>query len=310
MSQQTPDKRAEFRALPLGFELRDDGDEMPTLVGHVAVFNQWAEINSVVEGHFLERIDPGAFTKTIKESRDSMRVLFQHGKDPTIGDKPLGPIRSLEADSEGLAYEVPLLDTSYNRDIVAMLAADPPVLGSSFRFKVMRESVNRKPDRSEHNPRRLPERTVQEVRMQEFGPVTFPAYSGAKAGLRSLTDRMLMPERMDNEDLSTLAQMTVLGTMYIEEQDEPGDAANIPVMESVLQSLHDLQHYEITEDEGDEMEDEEASSDGRHAPPTTDAAQTGTSTGTPRTNSWQFVPSLNALHVPRKEEESLWNRMT
>src|SRR5215471_15016104 len=53
----------EFRARSLGYELRDEGSEMPTLVGHVAVFNEWAEINSVVEGRFLERIDPGAFTK-------------------------------------------------------------------------------------------------------------------------------------------------------------------------------------------------------------------------------------------------------
>jgi HK97 family phage prohead protease len=313
MSQQTPDKRAEFRARPFGFELRDDGGEMPTLVGHLAVFNQWAEINSVVEGHFLERIDPGAFTKTIMESRDSMRVLFQHGKDPTIGDKPLGPIRSLEVDAEGLAYEVPLLDTSYNRDIVAMLSADPPVLGSSFRFKVMRESVDRKPTRSDHNPRRLPERTVQEVRMQEFGPVTFPAYSGAKAGLRSLTDRMMLPEaRMDTEDLGTLACMITMGIQYIDEQDEPGDAANIPVMQEVLKTLQALTSVEIDEDEPlMEPEDEGmASSDGRNAPPTTDAAQTGTSTGTPRTTSWQFVPSLNALHVAPKAEESLWNRTT
>jgi HK97 family phage prohead protease len=305
MAQQTPDKRAEFRARPLGFELRDDGGGMPTLVGHLAVFNEWAEINSVVEGHFLERIDPGAFTKTISESRDQMRVLFQHGKDPTIGDKPLGPIRSLEEDETGLAYEVDLLDTSYNRDIVAMLAADPPVLGSSFRFKVMRESVDRKPARSEFNPRRLPERTVQEVKMQEFGPVTFPAYAGAKAGLRSLTDRMLLPvERFDNEDLSILAQMIVLGTTYIEEQDEPGDEANIPVMQGVLTTLYELQSFEVTEDEGTEAEDEEASSDGRSAPPTTDAApdDAGTSTGTPRTVSWQMVASLDPLRVPEKED--------
>ena len=30
---------------------------------------------------------------------------------------------------------------------------------------------------------------MNEVRMQEFGPVTFPAYEGASAGMRSLTDR-------------------------------------------------------------------------------------------------------------------------
>lgn len=308
MAQQTPDKRAEFRARPLGFELRDDGDGMPTLVGHLAVFNQWTEINSVFEGHFLERIDPGAFTKTIRESRDSMRVLFQHGQDPMIGDKPLGPIRSLEADKEGLAYEVPLLDTSYNRDIVAMLGAEPPVLGSSFRFKVMRESFNRKPERSDHNPRKLPERTIQEVKMQEFGPVTFPAYAGAKAGLRSVTDRM-MAQRMDVEDLSILAQMVLLATNYIEEQDEPDDAANIPIMEGILETLYELESVEINEDE---VEDEEASSEPRHAPPTIDAAPdiTGTSSGTPRTTTWKHVPSLHALRVPQEERSSAWSPTT
>ena len=300
MAQQTPEKRAEFRARPLGYELRDDGGAMPTLVGHLAVFNEWTEINSVMEGHFLERIDPGAFAKTIKENRGQMRVLFQHGQDPTVGDKPLGPIRSLEADGKGLAYEVPLLDTSYNRDIIAMLESDPPVLGSSFRFKVMRESVDRKPMRSDYNPRKLPERTVQEVRMQEFGPVTFPAYAGAKAGLRSLTDRMTAA-RMDVEDLSTLAQMILLGTSYIEDQDEPADEANIPVMRDILETLQSLTSVEIAEDEGTELEDEEAS-DGRNAPPHVDAAQTGTSTGTPRPNQWQPVTSLDPLHVSLEEE--------
>src|SRR5215471_19419085 len=171
--------KEEFRAQPLGYELRDDSGAMPTLVGHLAVFNEWAEINSRSEGHFLERISPGAFTKTITENRERMRVLFQHGKDPLVGEKPLGPIASLRADDKGLAYEVPLLDTSYNRDLVEMLRADPPVLGSSFRFEVMREDRKRSPGKTTYNPRGLTERTVQEVRMSEFGPVTFPAYAGA-----------------------------------------------------------------------------------------------------------------------------------
>jgi hypothetical protein len=34
----------------------------------------------------------------------------------------------------------------------------------------------------------MPERTLKEVRVPEFGPVTFPAYVDATAGVRSLTD--------------------------------------------------------------------------------------------------------------------------
>lgn len=272
------EKREVFRALPLGYEVRDDGEGMPTLVGHAAVFNQWTEIQSRSEGHFLERIAPSAFAKTISENRDRMRVLFQHGHDPAIGEKPLGPIASLETDETGLRYEVPLLDTSYNRDIVEMLRAEPPVLGSSFRFEVIREDRARNTKKSSYNPRALPERTVQEVRMSEFGPVTFPAYIGAGAGLRSLTDRMVFgeeTERVDSEDLSYLAQMLQLGTCYIEDQDEPGDEVNIPVMEGILQQLAGLVTVEAAEDEPVEPEDEAEMASDTPVAPSPDGAANG-----------------------------------
>jgi hypothetical protein len=38
------------------------------------------------------------------------------------------------------------------------------------------------------NDHGLPERTLQEVRLFELGPCTFPAYADATAGVRSLTD--------------------------------------------------------------------------------------------------------------------------
>jgi hypothetical protein len=72
------------------------------------------------EGNFLERIAPARSRRPSPENRDGMRVLFQHGRDPQVGDKPLGPIESLNADAE---YEVPLLDTSYNRDLLPGLKA-------------------------------------------------------------------------------------------------------------------------------------------------------------------------------------------
>jgi len=232
-----------------------------------------------------------------------MRVLFQHGQDPQIGDKPLGPIASLQASERSVDAEVPLFDTSYNRDLVPILAADPPVLGSSYRFEVLRQNWDRKAERSEHNPQGLPERTIKEVRMVEFGPVTFPAYAGATAGLRSVTDRMLI-ERIDTEDLDCLAQMIVLAAGYIEEQDEPGDQANIPRMEAVIQTLHELQAYEISEDEGDEPEDEEMASAQQRAAdasaPPRDRA--GTSHPIRGRRAEVAVP----LYTPQKEVEPRW----
>lgn len=186
------------RALPGARLVRAEGDAMPTLAGHAAVFNQWAEIRSRHEGHFLERIAPGAFAKTINENRDKIKVLYDHGLDPSVGNKPLGPIRILEEDNDGLRYEVPLLDTSYNRELIPALEAG--LLGSSFRFSVMKENYVQKPKRSEENPNGLPERTVQELKMAEFGPVTFPAYTGATAGVRSITDEYLFARFLDDPE--------------------------------------------------------------------------------------------------------------
>lgn len=273
MSENGTVRRDIYRALDALPEVRaSENGGLGTLVGHAAVFNEWTEIRSRIEGNFMERIAPGAFNKTIEESRGRMRVLFDHGEDPTFGTKPLGPIANLEPDSTGLRYEVPLLDTTYNRDLAEMLRADPPVLGSSFRFQVVQEDRVRRPGKSAHNPQGLEERTVREVKLKEFGPVTFPAYAGAGAGLRSLTDRM--SDRADTEDLDTLAQMVCLASAYIEEQDEPGDEANIPRMEAVLATLVELQNYEVGEDEPEEPEENSAQEGGGRSDgaPTTDEA--------------------------------------
>lgn len=179
------------RTLSTRFELRAAGQtdgRLGVMSGHFSVFDTWYEVNSMWEGQFLERTAPGAFAKTIAEDASSMRVLFDHGFDPQIGNKVLGPIDSLEEDSVGPVYQVSLFDTSYNRDLLPGLRAEPSVYGSSFRFRVTSEEWVDEPDPSESNPKGLPERTITGVRVMEFGPVTFPANPGATAEMNSATD--------------------------------------------------------------------------------------------------------------------------
>ena len=157
---------------------------MKTMVGHFAVFNSWAKIDSMYEGTFMERIAPGAFVRSFKENRANIRVTLNHGSDPMAGDKPLGPITELREDGTGAYYEVPLIDTSYTRDILAGLEAG--LYGASFRFQVIQEEFETRAARSDHNPEGLPERTILEAAVSEFGPVTYPAYAGASAGVRAV----------------------------------------------------------------------------------------------------------------------------
>jgi HK97 family phage major capsid protein/HK97 family phage prohead protease len=173
-------------------QLRSEGGGMPVMDGHFSVFDGWYEINSSFEGHFMERVAPGAFRKTFKDDSgrknagDRIKVLLEHGHDPTVADKPLGVPRALEEDGQGARYEVPLLDTSYVRDLVPALEAG--AYGSSFRFRVLHDDWDEAPERSDYNPDGIPERTIREVRVMEFGPTMYPANAGATAGIRSTTD--------------------------------------------------------------------------------------------------------------------------
>lgn len=188
-------------AVPGAIELRDDtGDpaagDSSVMAGVFSRFDSWYEIDSWLEGHFIERTVKGAFKKTIKENRSGIVVSFDHGYDLQLGDKPLGPIEVLEERDDGPYYEVPLLDTDYNRGFILPALAGRTIdgrdmgstLGASFRFRVLRDEWVMEPAKADHNPDGLPERTIREVRLYEFGPVVYPANPDATAGLRGLTD--------------------------------------------------------------------------------------------------------------------------
>ena len=166
---ETGPAKVEFRS--------DDPPEgtIGTLAGYAAVFNQDTLIDSW-EGRFFESLAPGAFKKTLKEAGHRVRALFDHGMDPAIGNKPLGKPQVMREDDYGLYVEVPLDDTSYNRDLVASLRSGA-IDGQSFRFSVKDEDWETR-DGAEY-------RTIRQVALHEFGPVTFPAYEATTASIRS-----------------------------------------------------------------------------------------------------------------------------
>ena len=196
-----PPREDIVRAITPGFELRsteDDSTSAPIMYGHFSVFSEWTVIDSAWEGLFLERVAPGCFAKTFSESRGSIKCLFQHGKDPTVGMKPLGDPSILKEDAIGAYYEVPLLDDAqYVQELLPGLRAG--LYGMSFRFSVIQDEYVQHPRRSDYNPRGLPERTLTEVRVREFGPCTFGAYSEPTAAIRSLTDEFVL-DRMAERD--------------------------------------------------------------------------------------------------------------
>lgn len=170
----------------------DDGDLGRVNVQFSPVDTPY-EINSFWEGRFIERTKWGTFKKTIAESKRGdgtfgTKMLFNHGSDLTIGDKPLAVAdRFAMVDTSqyrGPELEGPLVNTDYNRDQIRPLLA-ARALGSSFMFEVISEIWRNEPEPSDTNPEGLPERDILEARVFEAGPVTWPASPTASAGLRS-----------------------------------------------------------------------------------------------------------------------------
>jgi HK97 family phage prohead protease len=217
-----------LRAVSSAPEFRDASEDggSPTLVGHFAVFDQWTEISSAWEGNFRERFAPGAFKKTISDNRSKMRLLFQHGQDPQVGDKPIGAITDMREDDTGAYYEATLFDGIPPLVMDGLRAGQ---YGASFRFRAMREDIVHPTDATDENPELLTERTIKEAKVMEFGPVTFPAYAGATAGVRSLTDAFILRcFEQDPEKLrSMFEQAQELDAETGDQEDAPpeGDAA-------------------------------------------------------------------------------------
>jgi len=176
-----------------------DAGSGSVLYGHFTPFDVWTRIDSWFEGTFMERTVPGSFKRTINNDLARMVIQYDHGHDPHVGPGPIAVIEVLREEAFGPYYEGALLDSEPVRSRVLPLLQGRTIdgrnlgsqLGASYRFRVTREEWVHEPKASEVNPDALPERTIREVQLFEFGPVVFPAFPDATADVRCLTDHFL-----------------------------------------------------------------------------------------------------------------------
>lgn len=182
-------RQVDFMAVP------SDGN---TLEGYAAVFNQPAMIDSLREGTFRERMEPGAFSKTIRERKPVM--MFDHGQHPMVGSIPIGAITDLREDAEGLYVKADLAD-NWLVEPVRDAIKNGSISGMSIRMSVIKDDWAVGEDR-------ISERSVREVALAELGPVVFPAYEGTSVSARS---RELITALTDPEVRSDLARIFAAG---------------------------------------------------------------------------------------------------
>ncbi len=146
-------------------ELRVNDDEQG-ITGYAAVFNSWSEDL----GFFKEKIQEGAFKKTIKEN--DVRALINHDPSLIIG-RTKNKTLELKEDDKGLWFDVKLPDTSYANDLRESIRRKD-ITQNSFGFQAVQDEWSKDGTK----------RTLTEVKLFDVSPVTFPAYKQTIVKLR------------------------------------------------------------------------------------------------------------------------------
>ena len=169
-------KKTERRTFTVrDIEARQAEDGTMRMAGYAAVFNE-----ASLPLPFIERIAPGAFTKTLQETPD-VRLLANHEGLPMARTKN-GTMRLYE-DQVGLYFEAELADTQEARDLYTLVARGD-VDQMSFAFRVIRQNWSK--DRTE--------RTLTEVSLADgdVSIVTYPAYPATSVEAREAIKRAIL----------------------------------------------------------------------------------------------------------------------
>jgi HK97 family phage prohead protease len=177
-SQNTMNVKKELRYMPFEeWELREEANKPPKLVGYASVFNQEAEIF----GLWREKVAPGAFKRTIAQA--DIRALWNHNTDLVLGrNKANPPTLSLKEDDHGLKVEIIPPDTQAGRDAVTSIKRGD-VSQMSISFQIVKQEWFTPDDKKV-----LPLRTISEMKLFEVSPVTFPAFEQTTISARSVME--------------------------------------------------------------------------------------------------------------------------
>lgn len=216
---------------------RDEGTE-PMLEGRVVPYGEWSEVDSVVEGHFMERFAHGSFTKTLAERADRVRVYFEHGRSKIFDSQPIAEISATWEQPDGVYFRAALLDglPELFRDGLRR-----GLYGASIGAKVIKVERARRPEKSDHNPAGLEERTYREMRAFDYSITPRPHYASATVALRSITDDLLVERLLEDPRrlLDLIARSKELPTEP-EHSDQPEEPhLQAPVESRTTQPVHD-----------------------------------------------------------------------
>lgn len=170
------------------YDIRAAGDGM-SFSGYAAVFDRDSEPMIGIGASFVERIAPGAFTRTLKRDAESpsVKMFLNHNSDSLLASTR-GKTLRVNQDDTGLLAEAELPDTTLGRD-TAELVRRGDITSMSFGFFAIREKQGGPGKLWEPTPgtETLTQRYITEAQLVEVSPVTgWPAYPDTSAAVRAL----------------------------------------------------------------------------------------------------------------------------
>lgn len=191
-------KRKEFRITSI------TADESRTIHGVIPY-----ESLSQNLGGFYERLAPGCFSKTLKESKD-IRCLVEHDDKRLLARTKNGSLRFIDTDS-ALRFEFEAPETSEGEDILTM-ARSGLVNGCSFGFMCIHDSYEYIDGREI--------RTVLEAKLLETSIVlSEPAYESSQVYVRSLSEAFKDSKEIDeNSQAAIKAEIEKLSALLPKEE--------------------------------------------------------------------------------------------
>lgn len=164
------------------------------LSGHAAVFGQYADL-----GSNLETLARSAFDAVLQDPATDVRALFNHDPSLVLGRQSAGTLK-LGTDSQGLEFDIDLPNTTLGNDMRELVGRGD-IDGASFAFLPGADEWTRSEDG----------RSVQVhtsvSRLLDVSPVTYPAYQGASAMLRSLATIVPAADRLRDQLIRARARV-------------------------------------------------------------------------------------------------------
>lgn len=218
----------EIKTLPFEMKLNES---KRTIEGYASTFGNKDLVGDIVE--------PGAFKKTIQESGNRVKLLWQHAE-------PLGkPLRMAE-DSKGLHVEAYISKTSLGNDALE-LVNDGVIDRMSIGYQVVK-------DRYEPQEKT---RYLKELKLMEFSLVTFPANEEAAiTGTKSYSEFM-----------GLLSKTSALDVTRLLKEGRALNSTNRQLIEDAIRALQSVLDIEVLEprDQDEPDDDDDLETDSRKA---------------------------------------------